>query len=1043
MSQNKDSNFVEVIRVSSHRFARLLLRADEFLSLTRNPLVLETETGQQMAVSNCRSVTTGEIGPIRWLFIYGEGVRFRLITTNSHQFEELLTAIHSELIYEYLFEARSYAGKWRDFLSTDNYIWDAEFLKWRKENPTPQLILPHLCESLNIANQISEQFKLMTSEPFLKKELELHNSNYIDQVVHAIKEMALSGAKYYREAWNRFLARDHYIARCDVIQWEEENALPVLNIPPEAVELMIATDLNKDFDELIVSSSDKTRLIQLHNDEFLAKEELQAAELLSEFHLTKSQLRAVILNEDNNLIQAGAGTGKTTTIVARAAYLVRRQLCAADRMLVLAFNNKATDELKVRLVEIGLEDVRVMTFHAYGNRIVNKDGTKVGLLREAETGSLPRVIQSIIESLIQSDEDFRKAYIDFLLFWRYTVEPPQTFRSKVEYEDQLRNGDLRALSGDYLRSREEVLVANFLTANGVKFEYEKVYQPKLNGSSPFLYRPDFYLSDYDVYLEHFALDREGNAPDFMGGREYVEKAEGKRQLHLSHGTKLLESHSWQLYFPDRFAILTRTLQDAGVKLEKLDESTLLKLIEEKDGLAGSNLSKFITQFNSLMKNARLSSEQVAAAAERHRNSIRCKKFLSVQAPVFLNYSAFCQEKNSIDFDDMIYMAAKSLEISTSSEIWDHILVDEFQDCSRGRVAMLQHMRAKNRLARLYCVGDDWQSINEFAGSDVSCMTSFGEIFGETRHSILDETFRYGQSISEVSQKFIKCNPAQSKKSIAPSKTGSTEPVEIVFESRSSDGVYRILSELSELEFSWAPTIYVLARYNRHLAAERITDFRAKFGQSLNISEFTIHRSKGKEADFVIVDKVMRGISGFPNEREDDSLLELVRGSGESYRFAEERRIFYVALTRARKKTFIVTLAGEESSFVQELLKIGKPHVRRSGLAVEEEYKCAICENGILIPRTRKSNGALFFSCSSPMCSYTEQPCSNCGKGVRRRLGEGRTVCSVCSAEGEICPRCKKGVLLERVNKGNGNQFWGCSLYNIEDFECKYTRNIVR
>lgn len=1040
MSQINQSVSEEIIRVTSHWLARVLFRADCSISLVRAPLSLRTLESRQIELHSCKACWQGALGPINWLVIKGEHDQIKFLTTNHRQAGDLLLALKRELIDDCLREARAFHTTWQMFLTSSEYVWKEDFLEWWSSHKPPPLVTPRICNSLKIANQISRQFLSLTAETSLNRDRELHNTKFHEQAIRSTTDVALEHARAFSNAWNRFLAQDRYLARCDFALWNDEHPQPCLTVSPRADELGITTAILNDFKALVLPLQVRWQQVQKHNEQFLVTEEGIVTELLSDFKLTSRHFEAVILNEDNNLIQAGAGTGKTTTVVARVAYLVRRQLCAPDHILVLAFNNKAVEEIVSRLKDVGLDQVTVATFHAYGFQIVRKSGLPIGLLPEAEHGRIKNLLQKILDRLVQKDIGFRRSYTEFMLYWRYVVELPHTFASLKEYEDHIRNGDLRSLSGDFMRSREEVLVANFLTAHGINFKYEKSYEPKL-GKLPFHYKPDFYLTDYNVYLEHFALDKEGSGPVFMRGVEYAAIAQRKRQIHTDHGTTLLESHSWQLYLPDPFKYLSDTLTNAGIKLTKQDDAKLLSRLNELDGNGTSNLARFIAEFISLMKNAKLTIDDLAAAADAHTQSNRCKKFLDLLGPVFTEYSTYCAERNHIDYDDMIFLALKNLEKGTKLEQWDHILVDEFQDCSRGRVSLLRELRSRAPRVRLYCVGDDWQSIYRFAGSDVTCMRDFSHTFGETRHALLNETFRYGDPLLEVSQQFIKRYPSQSQKSIIPYKNVQSEPIEVLFESRDEDGVHHILRQLSQIPASTPPSVLILARYNHHLTNERIEDYQATFGHVLSISHLSIHRAKGKEADYVIIDKVLRGFAGFPSEREDDPLLELVKSQDDTHKYGEERRLFYVALTRARKKVFVVTQNGEESCFVQELLQVGPPNVVRSGRLLEAEAKCILCGEGMLVPRTRKSDASLFFACSSPLCAYTEQPCTKCGRGIMRREEAGRTKCNMCAAEGEGCPRCKKGLLMLKTNRQNGNKFWGCSLWDFEGIECKFTRNV--
>uniref|UniRef100_UPI0025EC5160 3'-5' exonuclease n=1 Tax=uncultured Parasutterella sp. TaxID=1263098 RepID=UPI0025EC5160 len=227
------------------------------------------------------------------------------------------------------------------------------------------------------------------------------------------------------------------------------------------------------------------------------------------------------------------------------------------------------------------------------------------------------------------------------------------------------------------------------------------------------------------------------------------------------------------------------------------------------------------------------------------------------------------------------------------------------------------------------VGDDWQSINRFAGSDISIMREFSKYFGEHEQLLLTRTFRCCSSICDVSSKFVKQNSDQIDKEVKPAFSSKGKKVKVLQIDNSEDILRAVKNELAKLD-SLAPltqkkrSVAILGRYRKDCS--KLSSGESGLGcivaslyPHLEISYSTIHSAKGMEYDHAIVPRIEKGNKGFPCEIQDNPILDLAMPCKESFPFAEERRLLYVALTRARESATLIAPLSNPSTFVRELV----------------------------------------------------------------------------------------------------------------------------
>ena len=675
--------------------------------------------------------------------------------------------------------------------------------------------------------------------------------------------------------------------------------------------------------------------------------------------LTNEQAEAVATDEDATLVLAGAGTGKTSVIVGKVAHLVRNQDVSPDQILILAYNLKAADEIRGRLKD-NLSAAHVHTFHGFGRRVIAESETAPTLSKHAEDEmALKRAVDGIIDELL-NDPEQSKAVIDFIVYHHAPYRFAFEFDTHDEYEEYVRVVELRTLSGDLVKSFEELEIANYLTEHGVEFRYEESYEMQTATQRYRQYQPDFFLPGHRIYIEHFALDEKGCPP--RGWIGYAEGVEWKRRIHSQHGSKLVETYSWQHRQGVLLPTLRKRLEEAGVHFAQVPRQTLVRqrAQEQTSWLAG-----LLTTFLNHVKSGGLSSADLRARGRENGDRRRNQAFLDVFEQVRARYQKLLSDEKARDFHDFINLAAEHIREGRWKPQYRYVLVDEFQDISAGRMKLLQALGRPDMA--YFLVGDDWQSIYRFAGSDVGLLRGCGNLLGYLEERTLSRTFRFADGILGPSTAFVKRNPEQTQRPLLPASGAEDEGVAVVADASPVGGVTQALQDIEVKARGQQRTVLVLGRY-RHLEDALPTSSR---GGSLTVEFSTVHRAKGREADYVIVLYLTAGRWGFPSKVEDDPLLELVLPpvSGRASPFAEERRLFYVAMTRARIGVYLVTDPVRPSTFVTELLN-ESDELRQIGELAPE---CPGCRKGVL--QVMKGSLGPFWGCteywSTPSCLYTK------------------------------------------------------------------------
>lgn len=752
------------------------------------------------------------------------------------------------------------------------------------------------------------------------------------------------------------------------------------------------------------------------NMNFVLKEKIEKKEFfksIGNFGLDPQQIEAVLKNEISNLVIAGAGTGKTTTLRGRVKYLTEILKVDSADILVLAYNKSAAIEIKNLLKKDGFE-IDTKTFHSLGANIIRKLDNNIQIEKNTE-----KLIGDIFNKFLKENSDYLKSLVIYFGYFLTDTKDEFEFETAEEYQEYLKDREYKSLKNEFHRSYEEVLIANFLFKNNINYVYEKKYdipdgyrnkysdEKKSNN-----YNPDFYLPDYKIYIEHFGVDENGNVPKYWSGCEgksateiYWDGINWKRLLHKDLKTNLIETYSYEKRNGTLFDNLKTNLLKYDVKFEELSAEELLENIK-------ANLKKEYNAFVNLVKSfvnySRENNVDLEEVKRKNSDSFysRNSTFLNLVMPILSEYEKYLSENNLIDFPDMIIKATEILQKNKYSLEYKHILVDEFQDISLTRFNLIKEIWLKNK-GYLFCVGDDWQSIYKFNGSNVDIFLNLEKYTKYCEVSKIETTYRYPQSIVELSSKFIMKNPIQIVKNIKSFQNEKGKSYEFIYhtsENKLKENVKATLKRLPQNS-----DILILLRYNSDIEKIKGNGIKEKAGKELiyfdrldlKIQYKTVHSAKGAEADYVLILNNEGGMKGFPSQIEDDPIFKLIKnGLDSNYPFDEERRLYYVALTRCKKKQFLFININEKSSFIKEL---------------EKEFQHPL-------------------------------KCQNCGGQIQFDDLKKRITCLSCSNEileshvysGEKCYCSNESEFVVKYSEKNQRYFLSCSNYP----KCYNTKNII-
>ena len=917
-------------------------------------------------------------------------------------------------------------------------------------------------KSVSIHGFIFKSIRIATSKKITINGLNSHEATEILMRVLASEELAWSAKLsceasqiYQLSKWIDSIYNRTHFQRHSVFNFQMRNARSLADsfgerLPDALKETSPAKGLLKIKNFLSSTLLDR----KVINSEYVNHEIQRYKDLFDNIEknpLTEEQRKSVVVDEDANLVIASAGSGKTSVIVAKTAWILEKANRKPSEVLLLAFASAARKEMAERLADRILRsdigEVKVHTFHSLGLHVIGQaTGEKPSLSKLAED---ERKLGEFVKETIQQnlkDPNFRDLIHTWFEEFFAKYESHFGFESQGQYWDYLRKNNIRSLKGEKLKSFEECQIANFLALNGIEYEYEASYQYKTANSHYRQYKPDFFLPQFGVYIEHLGLKGFGRTAPFVERKPYLKSLRWKRNLHKKHGTTLVETYSCE----KEQGVLTKRLREkleaVGVQFSSVNSEVVFKTLNDYGQI--DTFTNLVVTFLGHFKGRHLTEDDLWRRVSGDKESERSSAFIRVFMPIFQAYENALRNEDAIDFHDMISMATDHIKTGRYVSPFRYVMVDEFQDISIGRSELLKALQKSDPDVQIYCVGDDWQAIFRFAGSDISVMKEFSEHFGVFERSDLTTTFRSEKTIVYQATNFVLQNSFQISKLVKAIRKGEHASISVGFLGPGGESRREMLSSIlkkivnsERLEVD--SEVLVLGRYKLEtyfnvykIDYEKILNDLAEKYPQVKIKFLSIHRSKGLEADYVIVLDVLSDFLGFPNEIVDDPILNLVLSKPEVFPNAEERRLFYVALTRAKEKIFLLTETGKVSPFVNEVIQ-SPFDVEIFGREPSTNIPCPECKLGVMNLKEGQFNA--FWGCSNyPYCKYTEQACPHCQKGNLSPAGDNKIVCKICEQAVEKCPTVGCTGWLQ-VRSGKNGNFLGCTEFFKSG--CGYTRSI--
>lgn len=724
--------------------------------------------------------------------------------------------------------------------------------------------------------------------------------------------------------------------------------------------------------ELYRNANSLKQQISVHNDRVADAKIQNAYALIGNVEgrkLDKQQMTCIVKDAHNHLVIAGAGTGKTTTVVGKIKFLLKSGKYKPEDILVLSFTNASASEMSQRINQETGCNIDASTFHKLGLNIITKVN---GIVPKITQLNLRKFVKEQLLLNMQSDA-YLNLLSSYLLYNRVVSKSEFEFKTQSEYEEYLRLNPPTTINNETVKSYGEMDIANFLTQNGIQYIYEHPYKVDTRTSEYEQYNPDFYLPEYDIYIEYFGINKNGEVPSYFKSvngmtatQSYQASMKWKRETHSTNDTILIECYAYEKFDG---VLLDNLKEKLSAKDVKLTPKTTKELWEQVSADGDSILDGVIELFETVINLIKSNGYTIATVRQLNignSNAQNNNTILSLLEPIFNSYCAYLNEHKEIDFNDMINMATQYVEQNKYISPYKYVIVDEYQDISKSRFSLLSSMRESNDYD-LFCVGDDWQSIYRFAGSDIGYILNFEQYWGSTEISKIETTYRFTQKLIEISGNFIMQNPVQIKKSIKGKNdtvgfalgeiSGYTDKFAIEFMAKKLEDLPRDSSVFFIGRYSFDAKLLsdsglFECRYNN---VSGFVEVKYRKRTDLKMNFITAHKSKGLQADYIFIINNKKSRMGFPSKIQDAAILNLLLDNCDQYPYAEERRLFYVALTRAKKKAFLVTVSNQESEFAMELKERYGEELKR------EQWGCPLCGGRLL---KRSGPYGEFYGCSN-------------------------------------------------------------------------------
>ena len=902
----------------------------------------------------------------------------------------------------------------------------------------------------------------------------------------------LAGLRELNALMDKLLAGDHYVPRSEYAEMiEEYSRLPGwFSVLRDSGTLDVFCRNNGTSDAEIHGIISRYEafpsLIDLQNEQYVKSKMASEKEYLDNILkdsdpnilLDDDQRRVVLTDEDYCLVVAGAGAGKTTTVAAKVKYLVDKQGIDPKQILVISFTNKAVNELKQRIIGDLHIECPIATFHSTGNAILRKQNP--AKLNIADESKLYFVLQDYFRETILKNES---AVNNLILFFASYFDAPfegeelndffnhlakanySTMRSELEDFKQevidIRTRKAVTIQSEVMRSAQEVEIANFLYLNGIDYEYEPLYKYDIQFSRK-PYTPDFriYQDGKEAYLEHFGITEDGRNDRYSQDtlNAYKHAVNDKVLLHRKHGTKLIYTFS---AYNDRRPLLDHLqeqLRKAGFESRpRSKEEIMEKLVRSEENRYIRKLVSLIQRFITNFKTNGFTADDFNRMYHSTQNE-RTRLFLNICNDCYLEYERYLKENDAVDFQDMINESARVLrEVEEMKQKLDfkYVIVDEYQDISRQRFDLVTALR-KVTDAKIIAVGDDWQSIYAFSGSDITLFTKFAEKMGYAKLLKIVRTYRNSQEVIDIAGSFIQKNTEQIQKDLISPKHLEDPVIIYTYDSRRADpkrgyrsGPNYAIARAVETALGQIITynrtegkpanssILLIGRFGfdgDRLERSGLFEYTSRGSRlrsvkypKLNITFMTAHSSKGLGYDNVIVVNGKNETYGFPSKIENDPVLSFVVREDRSIEYAEERRLFYVAMTRTKNRVFFIAPEQNPSEFLLEL---------------KRDYKNVVLngdwnEDITAIPSYRKT---------CPICGYPMQFRYKNAYGLKLYIcTNDPEVCGFMTNEykaGKLsiikCDECRDGYLVVKPVRKTNSYMLGCTNYKKDGTGCGRT-----
>lgn len=664
-------------------------------------------------------------------------------------------------------------------------------------------------------------------------------------------------------------------------------------------------------------------------------------------NLNEKQKTAVLSDAKRLLVLAGAGSGKTKTVISKLLHLVLEKNVRPSSILAITFTKNAANEMIDRLVATSdsshtyevlihnkrvsaadkegerrkwvrsipwINNLTVRTFHSLCYHILRANGnpvfdSKFKLITDDSPSELD-LNKAEFTAVEKPGDIIHKLLIlactkpDYILKLKryildYYVDKIAVTKEMKAYEN-IGQRTYTTLRGETVKSKSERDIADWLYRHSIKYMYEKEINLK-----NFSFKPDFYIPQADLFLEH---KTEKSYSTVDKEKQFVE---GGRNCVITYESMMNNTNLFNLAM-ERIVMgkLTSEIrQDIALNFEEEFKSYHNKIQE---------FLRTVMRLQSMLKAEDI--EPVTLLTKSGKNAHeRVRIFYEMAIPIITEYKNYCTNKSFLDFDDLIILTIKLLNENQDvreryQERFKYLLVDEFQDVNGLQVKLLDLLLKPNH--QLFCVGDDWQSIYGFRGSNVDYIVNFETHYKNCEIHKLDVNYRSTQTIVGASNEVIKHNRNQISKEITAIKHTPSKIHIYRAKNLNLDGVDFLVERVRELYKNGYSKDDILVLYRRTKMFSPY--FQALRDNGLFVSYKTIHGAKGLEAKAVFILGLTEGSGGFPDIWLDDAIFRVVKDIKYDMLLEEERRLFYVAITRAKDELFLITELGNESSFIDEI-----------------------------------------------------------------------------------------------------------------------------